>query len=268
MKVEFGELLQEAKEAELERRSRNAGTVVHPFKDKWTIRKVDTGAEAKLESEHLGHCMHTYADQVDAGTHHSFSLRDPKGFPHVSLEIRPTREPTVDWHGVRDAMGSSIFECPNCKKPVGRNGVCAKCGFNIHDLEGWVTGDERARDKIQQRAEQAKVTKPKEYNHDACPNCGSKKKEQESGNSRRWYCLNCYTYYDKSEHAEHGDYDRWNEEGEYVNRLAIPTETANTYQNAWKRLKPDLHQMGLLHHDMRDGQLPCPPKPHPPHAHV
>ena len=60
---------------------------VYTFDDGWHIDRVgpqDLGQEGEL----MGHCVGGYCDTVDNGDSTIFSLRDPKGEPHVTIEVR------------------------------------------------------------------------------------------------------------------------------------------------------------------------------------
>lgn len=256
MQLDTGDILDEAREHELAKQARNYGTVIHKFPDNWTIRHIDNGDEAKFESEMLGHCLHGYGDDIERGDSHNYSLRDPKGMPHVTLEIKHKREPTVDWDSVRDALGTSLYECPNCKQPIGRSGVCDHCGFNIHDLEGWVGGTPEQRRQIEDRAAGA-LGQSGRSNHTQCPNCGSKAKEHRyhAPGAENWWCRDCETEYPKEpgDPREGGEYDRWNNDGEFVGDNGGGIQVS-PYKNAWENLRPDLQRMGMLHHDFRDGE--------------
>lgn len=81
----------EAMKAEAQQRALEGGEVVHTTPDGWTIRKLTTPEELKGEGDVMGHCVGGYADQVRNGHSLIYSLRDPKGHPHVTTEIQPTQ---------------------------------------------------------------------------------------------------------------------------------------------------------------------------------
>ena len=45
----------------------------------------------KFEGDTMGHCVGSYCDDVAAGRSRIFSLRDPKGQPHVTIETAPNK---------------------------------------------------------------------------------------------------------------------------------------------------------------------------------
>lgn len=54
---------------------------------------VEVGPEGlRNEGQRMGHCVGGYCDQVEMGGSKIYSLRDAKGEPHVTIEVRP-REP-------------------------------------------------------------------------------------------------------------------------------------------------------------------------------
>jgi hypothetical protein len=59
---------------------------VYSWEDGWSIDKVGPNDLAR-EGELMGHCVGGYCDQVTRGNTSIYSLRDPKGQPHVTLEI-------------------------------------------------------------------------------------------------------------------------------------------------------------------------------------
>lgn len=102
-----------AKQMELQRAARGPNPAEHLFKEypegyRWvqlkpptvgpddadnaTARKIRENylQEAlKYEGDTMGHCVGGYCDDVAAGASNIFSLRDAKGFPHVTIETAP-----------------------------------------------------------------------------------------------------------------------------------------------------------------------------------
>lgn len=73
---------------------------VFEFPDGWKIVQVHPD-NLNWEGEQMGHCVGSYCNAVMSGRAHIFSLRDPKGFPHVTIEIQgqaPPRE-QIQWQG-------------------------------------------------------------------------------------------------------------------------------------------------------------------------
>lgn len=48
------------------------------------------------EGDTMGHCVGGYCDDVASGRTRIFSLRDAKGQPHVTVEVEPPNQPSVD----------------------------------------------------------------------------------------------------------------------------------------------------------------------------
>jgi hypothetical protein len=64
------------------------GETVYTYGDKWTIQKITTKEQLDAEGELLEHCVGSYFDEVSDGLTSIYSLRDPEGFPHVTIEYR------------------------------------------------------------------------------------------------------------------------------------------------------------------------------------
>jgi len=63
------------------------GTVVYRFPDGWTVQELEAVAELEDEGEAMQHCVGDYCDDVDEGIVRIYSIRDPSGKPHVTLEF-------------------------------------------------------------------------------------------------------------------------------------------------------------------------------------
>ena len=88
---DFAQLEQWVYDMDKQHREENGGgwvdsTVVHTFDDGWHIDKVGP-KDLALEGELMGHCVGGYCDTVSNGNSTIFSLRDPKGHPHVTIEV-------------------------------------------------------------------------------------------------------------------------------------------------------------------------------------
>lgn len=83
--AEWDEELQ-GKDADLEKAG---GEIVHDFGDGWTIRKLTTAEEAKVEGDAMGHCVGGYGSAIESNRTSIFSLRDPQNQPHVTIELDP-----------------------------------------------------------------------------------------------------------------------------------------------------------------------------------
>ena len=65
------------------------GEVVHRFPDRWTFERLTTAEQLSDEGASQGHCVGgtSYRNAVESGAMRIYSLRDPKGVPHVTVEI-------------------------------------------------------------------------------------------------------------------------------------------------------------------------------------
>ncbi len=61
--------------------------VVYQFHDGWTIQRLMTPEQLQYEGDEMGHCVGDYIPEVDSGAMVVYSLRDPKGIPHVTMEV-------------------------------------------------------------------------------------------------------------------------------------------------------------------------------------
>lgn len=72
----------------------------YEFPDGYKIVQVNPD-NLNWEGEQMGHCVGTYCTSVMSGRAHIFSLRDPKGFPHATIEIKGQKPPReqMQWQG-------------------------------------------------------------------------------------------------------------------------------------------------------------------------
>ena len=112
-------------------RARNPATVMHkeyPEGYSWyelkmpesrdTVKGHQTSGEAaykqlqealKYEGEQMGHCVGGYCPDVAEGRSRIYSLRDKKGQPHVTIEVKPQKQSDVDsieWINENAARGA------------------------------------------------------------------------------------------------------------------------------------------------------------------
>lgn len=86
------------------------------------LRTVDESYKAledalKYEGETMGHCVGGYCPDVVAGRSRIYSLRDKKGQPHVTIEVKPGKKKSLDKETVREYLTSEeaqkYFEAAN-----------------------------------------------------------------------------------------------------------------------------------------------------------
>jgi hypothetical protein len=65
------------------------GPVVFSFDDGWTVQDLTTREALQDEGEVMQHCVGSYCATVEAGRAVIYSLRDPRGMPHVTMEYDP-----------------------------------------------------------------------------------------------------------------------------------------------------------------------------------
>lgn len=76
--------IQSRTDDELQIKDRNED-VVFSWPDGWRVVRVPA-TDCNAEGSAMGHCVAGYASSVAGGHTHIFSLRDPKGRPHVTVE--------------------------------------------------------------------------------------------------------------------------------------------------------------------------------------
>lgn len=65
------------------------GEIVQRWDDGFTMQRLEGKRQLTAEGEAMGHCVGGYADRVASGAIEIYSLRDSKGRPHVTVEIKP-----------------------------------------------------------------------------------------------------------------------------------------------------------------------------------
>lgn len=67
------------------------GPVVVRLEDGWTINEL-TAEDCEIEGALMKHCVAGYARDVQNGRSRIFSLRDPRGLPHVTMEFEVKKQ--------------------------------------------------------------------------------------------------------------------------------------------------------------------------------
>jgi len=67
--------------------SQYTGPVVYTDDDGWTINEL-TPEDCEIEGDLMEHCVGGYAYNISSGDSRIFSLRDPRGMPHMTMEFR------------------------------------------------------------------------------------------------------------------------------------------------------------------------------------
>lgn len=74
----------------------------YPDKFKWLKLTSDDALDA--EGKMMGHCVGSYCDQVRRGSSEIYSLRDPQGRSHVTVEVQPAPKPTTKVPTIADYL--------------------------------------------------------------------------------------------------------------------------------------------------------------------
>jgi hypothetical protein len=85
---EFEEWLMEWKREN--RAAEGRGEVVYEWPDGWTVQRLRNSEQCQWEGDEMGHCVGGYGQRVESGDTLIYSLRDRRGEPHATLEIRPS----------------------------------------------------------------------------------------------------------------------------------------------------------------------------------
>lgn len=92
-KMSAGEVLEAAREWDENQEAETAadlpGEVVYKFDDGFTIQKLTTESQLEAEGEAMQHCVGGYCEHVQSGRSVIYSLRDPHGHPHSTIEYDP-----------------------------------------------------------------------------------------------------------------------------------------------------------------------------------
>ena len=82
--------------------------VVATLSNGYTIEDVTTQNDLNREGELMGHCVGGYCSFVASGRAKIFSLRDPKGGPHATMEYRPFHKTTREPEGYNPQTGQGV----------------------------------------------------------------------------------------------------------------------------------------------------------------
>ena len=67
------------------------GEVAAELSDGWTAQRLVTQEQLSAEGDKMQHCVSGYAQQVARNETTIYSLRDKKGYPHVTIEVKNDR---------------------------------------------------------------------------------------------------------------------------------------------------------------------------------
>jgi uncharacterized protein YjbI with pentapeptide repeats len=65
------------------------GEVIYTFPDGWTVQLLTTREQLTFEGAVMQQCVGEYCERVQEGKSIIYSLRDPRGRPHVTMEYSP-----------------------------------------------------------------------------------------------------------------------------------------------------------------------------------
>ena len=79
------------------------GEIVYEFEDGYTLQRLRTAGQLSDEGTVMQHCVGEYADAVVDGEVEIYSLRDPNGNPHATMEWDPCGEEFEQIQGKQNA---------------------------------------------------------------------------------------------------------------------------------------------------------------------
>lgn len=85
------------------------GEVLYRWADGWTVQELTTPEQLNAEAEVMQHCVDTYAEDIAAGYVRVFSLRDPSGLPHVTMEWDPDEVFAKQLRGKQNALAKREY---------------------------------------------------------------------------------------------------------------------------------------------------------------
>lgn len=69
------------------------GTIVFRYADGWTVQELRTERALSQEGKNMQNCVGGYCETVEKGEARIYSVRDPSGQPHVTMELVPPKGP-------------------------------------------------------------------------------------------------------------------------------------------------------------------------------
>lgn len=94
------------------RASESQGEVVYTFHNGWTMQKLTTPEQLQFEGDSLSHCVGSYSGPVGEGRTIIYSLRDPKGNPHATIEVE-----AIDSYNDLDGTPNAVYVHPDEHEP-------------------------------------------------------------------------------------------------------------------------------------------------------
>lgn len=64
------------------------GEIVYEWDDGWTVQKLTQADQLIEEGEIMQHCVGSYCEEVESEETTIYSLRDPEGKPHATMEVK------------------------------------------------------------------------------------------------------------------------------------------------------------------------------------
>lgn len=121
--------------------------VVYQFEDGWTVQELMSPESLLAEGEAMQHCVGSYCGAVARSEAIIYSLRDPKGRPHVTMEFDPREGQFLQIYGKQNQRPKPeyaarardfirTFDSPNF-------GLLLAGGEPGLDFEGYELGDAR-----------------------------------------------------------------------------------------------------------------------------
>jgi uncharacterized protein YjbI with pentapeptide repeats len=108
-KVDLDTALQESRDWEAPVAVVPGYTVYEEFGDGWTVQQLVSYEELASEGEAMQHCVGEYGERVDCGRVIIYSLRDPRGKPHVTMEFDPQLQRFKQIYGKQNEPPKEVY---------------------------------------------------------------------------------------------------------------------------------------------------------------
>jgi len=85
------------------------GEVVYEWPDGWTVQQLTTEAQLEAEGDAMQHCVGGYDEDRIGLDYRIFSLRDPRGQPHATVEWEPDEDYVVELKGKQNSEPTPAY---------------------------------------------------------------------------------------------------------------------------------------------------------------
>ena len=110
-------------------------TIVKQYPDGFQWVKVESAGALRNEGDSMGHCVGGYCEAVQNGDTEIYSLRDPQGRPHVTIEVKP-EEGTPNDPDADPMDQQTWFQEPGIRQIKGKQNLAPAKEYHpyVHDF--------------------------------------------------------------------------------------------------------------------------------------